>query len=244
MVDNLVIGMAGSGGDGIVSAGESLLAAAAAEGYHGIMTKSFGSQIRGGESSCRVRLSTKAVLNPGGTLDVAVALNWDDFLRFGAELPVGGQTTVIYDSATGIAPDRLPLGPILPREALAVPLGEMARTHVGSEKGKNSVVMGLLCGFLGLPRDRILGGMRKKLEKKGAELFAANVKAFEAGVTWAQEHPLSGGARTLQPAPAGPLKMLVDGNDMCAAAAIFAGCSFFGGYPITPSSEVLHFLSE
>jgi hypothetical protein len=77
---DLVIGMAGSGGDGIVSAGESLVAAAAHEGYHAMMTKSFGSQIRGGESSCRVRLSTREVLNPGGNLDVAVALNWDDFL--------------------------------------------------------------------------------------------------------------------------------------------------------------------
>ena len=52
----------------------SLIAAAAYQGYNAIMTKSFGSQIRGGESSCRVRLSTGPVLNPGGSLDVAVAL--------------------------------------------------------------------------------------------------------------------------------------------------------------------------
>ena len=86
---DLVIGMAGSGGDGIVSAGESLISAAAAEGYHAMMTKSFGSQIRGGESSCRVRIGTSVLHNPGGVLDVAVALNWEDFLRFGRELPVG-----------------------------------------------------------------------------------------------------------------------------------------------------------
>ena len=89
MVDDLIIGMAGSGGDGIVSAGESLISAAAAEGYFAILTKSFGSQIRGGESSCRLRVSTRPVLNPGGTLSVAVVLNWEDFLKFGGELPVG-----------------------------------------------------------------------------------------------------------------------------------------------------------
>ena len=72
------------------------------------MTKSFGSQIRGGESSCRLRISVNEVLNPGGTLDVAVALNWEDFLKFGAELPVGGRTIVIYESKTGVAPDKLP----------------------------------------------------------------------------------------------------------------------------------------
>ncbi len=31
---------------------------------------------------------------------------------------------------------------------------------------------------------------------------------------------------------------------MCAAAAIFAGCEFFGGYPITPSTEIMQFLSR
>jgi len=43
LTNDLVIGMAGSGGHGIISAGESLIAAAAHEGYHAIMTKSFGS---------------------------------------------------------------------------------------------------------------------------------------------------------------------------------------------------------
>ena len=86
MARSLAIGMAGSGGDGIVSAGESLIAACASEGYHAIMTKSFGPQIRGGESSCRVRLAIDPVFNSGGALDVAVVLNWDDFLKFGAEI--------------------------------------------------------------------------------------------------------------------------------------------------------------
>ena len=31
---------------------------------------------------------------------------------------------------------------------------------------------------------------------------------------------------------------------MCAAAAIFAGCTFFSGYPITPSTEIMQFLDR
>ncbi|MGE5357378.1 MAG: 2-oxoacid:acceptor oxidoreductase family protein, partial [Bacteroidales bacterium] len=46
--------MAGSGGDGIVSAGDSLMTALAIEGYYAMLTKSFGPQIRGGESSFRL----------------------------------------------------------------------------------------------------------------------------------------------------------------------------------------------
>jgi 2-oxoglutarate ferredoxin oxidoreductase subunit alpha len=36
----------------------------------------------------------------------------------------------------------------------------------------------------------------------------------------------------------------MSGNEATAFAALHAGCSFFAGYPITPSSEVLHLLSE
>ena len=244
MVDNLVIGMAGSGGDGIVSAGESLLAAAAAEGFHGIMTKSFGSQIRGGESSCRVRLSTKAVLNPGGTLDVAVALNWEDFLRFGAELPVGGNTVVIYESKTGVAPDKLPLVGVTPAEAVPVPFGDMARQYGGTDKAKNTVVLGLLAGWFGTARESLLKGIHKKLAKKGAEVLAGAERAFGAGIEYAEQHPLKSGLRLAAPVDGPGSKLLTDGNEMCGAAAIFAGCQFFGGYPITPSTEVMQFLSR
>jgi 2-oxoglutarate/2-oxoacid ferredoxin oxidoreductase subunit alpha len=37
---------------------------------------------------------------------------------------------------------------------------------------------------------------------------------------------------------------LVQGNQACAAGAIYAGCKFFGGYPITPSTEVAEEMSE
>src|SRR5215472_5867239 len=114
MRQDLIIGIAGAGGDGVVSAGESLITAAALEGYHAVMTKSFGSQFRGGKASCRLRVSTEPVLNPNGPPDVAVALNWDDFRRFGAELPVRAGTIVIYESNTGVSPENLPLDGVRP----------------------------------------------------------------------------------------------------------------------------------
>ncbi len=244
MKSDLIIGMAGSGGDGIISAGEFLIAAAAAEGYHAIMTKSFGPQIRGGESSCRLRVSTGEVLNPGGTLDVAVALNWEDFLRFGAELPVGGHTIMIYESKTGVAPDKLPLEGIKPAVVLPVPIGELAKKTAGTDKAKNTIVLGLLAGWFGLAPKSILAGIQKKFAKKGPEMMEANQRAFDAGIEYAKAHPIEEHWQ-MEPVSGGlGSKLLTDGNDMCAAAALFAGCEFFSGYPITPSSEVMHFLSR
>jgi 2-oxoglutarate ferredoxin oxidoreductase subunit alpha len=244
MIQDIVIGMVGSGGDGIVSAGESLIAAAASEGYHAIMTKSFGSQIRGGESSCRVRVSTRPVFNPGGTLDFVVVLNWDDFLKFGAELPVGGGTVVVYDSKTGVAPDRLPLVGVTPAETIALPIGDLAKQTAGTDRAKNTIVLGLLAGWLRMGREGILKGIRKRLAKKGPEVLEGSERAFNAGLAHATEHPLKR-AMAMDRAIDGPgSKLLTDGNEMCGAAALFAGCQFFGGYPITPSTEIMQFLSR
>jgi 2-oxoglutarate ferredoxin oxidoreductase subunit alpha len=244
MNHDLTVGMAGSGGDGVVSCGELLLTAAALRGYHGILTKSFGSQIRGGESSCRLRLSTRPVPSSGGTLDVALALNWDDFLKFGAELPVSGRTTVIYESATGVAPDRLPLVGVAPDEVVAVPIAELARKAAGSDRAKSAVVLGLLSGWIGLGREDLANSLQRKHAKKGEAVVAANARAFAAGLDYAAAHPLRI-LRSLQAVAAGQaVKLLTDGNEMCAAAAIFAGCEFFSGYPITPSSEIMQFLSR
>jgi len=37
---------------------------------------------------------------------------------------------------------------------------------------------------------------------------------------------------------------LLQGNEACAHGALYAGCTFFGGYPITPSTEVAEVLSN
>jgi len=38
--------------------------------------------------------------------------------------------------------------------------------------------------------------------------------------------------------------MVLQGNEACSKAAIYAGCRFFAGYPITPSTEIIETLSS
>lgn len=243
MLNDLIIGMAGSGGDGIVSAGESLISASAKEGYFAILTKSFGSQIRGGESSCRLRVSTDPVLNPGGNLDVAVVLNWEDFLRFGGELPTSEKTIVIYEAKTKVAPEAIPLK-IKPAAALCVPMEEMAMKSAGVLLAKNNVVLGLLSGWFGLAQKAIIQGIEKKFTRKGPEVLAGNIRAFQAGFDYALANPIPQAEVLSAPTHAGGGKVLTDGNEMCGAASIFAGVKFFGGYPITPASEIMQYLQK
>jgi 2-oxoglutarate ferredoxin oxidoreductase subunit alpha len=243
-MDDLIIGMAGSGGDGIVSAGESLIAAAAHDGYFGILTKSFGSQIRGGESSCRFRVSTRPVLNPGGALDVAVVLNWEDFLRFGGELPVNEATVVIFEGKTGMDRTTLPLGGVQPAVALAAPIEALALQAANARQAKNNVVLGLLAGWFGLGPESILAGIRKKFARKGEAVLLGNERAFAAGLAHAQQHPISADYRLDPAVGQGGAHIIADGNQLCADAALFAGCTFFGGYPITPATEIMQHLQR
>ena len=243
MLEDLVVGLAGSGGDGVVSAGESLLAAAASQGFHALMTKSFGSQIRGGESSCRVRISMHRVLNPGGVLDVAVALNWEDFRRFGAELTIGPDTVLVHEAKAGPPPPDLAPPERLPRQILGVPLAELAKSAAGTDRAKMTVVLGVLSGWFGVPPEALERGLQKKFAQKGEGLFEANRKALAAGLAHAAAHPLAT-PRTLGRPMARSAKLIADGNEMCAAGAIYGGCEFFGGYPITPSTEVMQILAR
>ena len=42
----------------------------------------------------------------------------------------------------------------------------------------------------------------------------------------------------------GSREVISTGNELAAIAAVDAGCMFFGGYPLTPSSEVMHVISD
>ncbi len=151
---------------------------------------------------------------------------------------------MVYDTKTGVAPDQLPLPGVKPAQVFAVPLTDITKRTAGTDKAKNTVVLGLLSGWLGIARESLIRGMRRKLAKKSEELLLANERAFEAGFKWAEENPLAKKIELARPVQSDTAKLLTDGNDMTAAGAIFAGCQFFGGYPITPSTEVMQMLSR
>jgi 2-oxoglutarate ferredoxin oxidoreductase subunit alpha len=120
----------------------------------------------------------------------------------------------------------------------------MAEQHAGTDKAKNIVIAGLLAGWFGIGRESMLAGLRKKFAKKGPTVVEGNVRAFQAGLDFAAANPLKQDRKLAAPPAGREPKLLADGNDMCAAAAIFAGCTFFGGYPITPSTEIMQFLDR
>ncbi len=69
----LSIAITGSGGSGAVISGSILLAAVDRAGFYGLMTRSAGPQIRGGESAAMVRFGPSPVTCLDDRFDILVA---------------------------------------------------------------------------------------------------------------------------------------------------------------------------
>ena len=83
---DLTLAMVGSGGDGVVTMGDMMAQAGARDGLNVIKVEAYGPQIRGGESSCTLRMSAEPISAQGDAVDVLVVFNWADFSRFKGEV--------------------------------------------------------------------------------------------------------------------------------------------------------------
>jgi len=222
----------GSGGDGAVAAGDILSMACARDGLHVIKTEAYGPQIRGGESSCTVRISSSRIYAQSDEVDALIVFNWADFGRFRSEISLSKDAFILHE-ADDKAPDEISSGGT--RQVIPVPFNKLA------PKGKNILALGILAELFGLPAGAIRAAIAQRFAKKAQAVIDANLAGFDRGVAYCSELPKP--AKRLDYVKA-PAQLLMSGNEASAVAAIDAGCRFFAGYPITPSSEILHFLAD
>jgi len=240
---DLTLAMIGSGGDGVVSMGDMLANVGAKEGLSVMKVEAYGPQIRGGESSCTVRLSADPIFAQGDFVDVLVVFNWADFGQFRGEINATPDAVVLYESTDETPLDQVDLGTTGAVRWVPVPFIELAKKSAGTPLAKNIVTLGILSELFGLNADLLKGAVRLRFSKKTDEVVEANLRGFEAGVEFARTIDQYTRDKLLEYTPGEP-KLLMSGNEAAAVGALHAGCRFFAGYPITPSSEVLHFLSE
>jgi len=238
--EDLIVGIAGAGGDGVVSAGELLIQVAAREGLYGMLVKAFGPQIRGGESSVRVRLSARPVMAQGDDLDLLIAFNWADYARFRSELVPDDHTLIFVDEMDQTPAAEIPLPERLKAGVTRAPFEQLAIDKGGSALAKNIVAVGVLAGALNLPRDAFARAIERKFLKKGQKVIDSNIAALDAGVELSAGHRTSARVKPKSP----ETLMVISGNDAFAFGSLVAGCRFMAGYPITPQSEVMEWLAR
>jgi len=228
------IALAGSGGSGVMTAGTLFLAAAAKAGYYGLMVRTSGPQIRGGEAAALVRVAPHAVDALDDRFDALVAIDWGNVHRFADEIPLGRDSVVVGDDAAGEAPEAFKSAGA---RFLAVPMKQLAKSIPGA--WPNMVALGLAGALSGLPRDALHAAVRDSLKR--AESIDANLAAVDAGIAAAAG---AGEVRRLAPAGRGDTRRwVISGNEAAGLGAIRGGVRFVAAYPITPATELLEWMA-
>jgi 2-oxoglutarate ferredoxin oxidoreductase subunit alpha len=169
------VALAGSGGSGVMTAGTLLLEAAARAGLYGLMVRTSGPQIRGGEAAGLLRLARSTMDALDDHFDLLLAMDWQNVNRFADEIPLHASSLVIGDSDEGAVPEVFSHSGAT---CIAMPLKKMAKAIPGS--WVNMLALGLAGGLCGLPLDALEAALRASWKRAEAGLVA-NLAALHAG---------------------------------------------------------------
>ncbi|MEW8305159.1 MAG: 2-oxoacid:acceptor oxidoreductase subunit alpha [Candidatus Thiodiazotropha sp.] len=227
------VAITGSGGSGAVTAGRIVLEAAAHCGYQGLMTRSAGPQIRGGESAAMVRFSADPVECMGDCYDLLVALDWLNIERFADEIPLSEKSLIICDPAAGEVPVQLRSNGAEIRE---VPFKVFAS---GLPEGRiNMVALGAMAMVCGLPLEAMEASVSGVLQSKGEQVVESALRAMSLGYNH-DRHPVNPPLSQVEKRSV----WSITGNQACGVGALRGGVKFVAAYPITPASEMLEWLA-
>ncbi len=228
----MVIRLAGESGEGVISSGDVLTQAAARGGYYTQTFRTYPAEIKGGPCMYQFRLSDEPIWSHGKDVDLLVCfnqeawdLNWDS---------LGPDGVILYDVTEVTVPEEY-----LPR-ARPVRMDALAKEIGGSLRAKNMVAVGAVTGVIEFdttPIEELV--LRRFAHKEG--VGEANIAALHAGSHEAAD--LKGRYPLVPPVEVDEDRMLISGNQAIAIGAVAAGVKYFAGYPITPASDILEWLS-
>ena len=143
---SISIAIAGSGGSGVMTAGMLLLDAAAKAGLYGLMVRTSGPQIRGGEAAALLRLARRPMDSLDDGFDLLLAIDWQNVNRFADEIPLDASSVMIGDPDEGEAPE---IFKETGARYVPLPLKKMAKAIPGS--WTNMVALGLAGALAEIP---------------------------------------------------------------------------------------------
>lgn len=271
-VSSVVIRFAGDSGDGIQITGSRFTDTTALAGNDLATFPDFPAEIRApvgttfGVSAFQINFGSRRIETAGDDPDVLVALNPAALMVNIARLKPGGM--IIVDS--GAFTDRnlkkagylenpledasLEAYTVLDINITKLVLEAVKEFGLSQKEGlrcKNFWVLGLVYWIYGRDRSDTVDWLRRKFAKR-PDIADANIAALNAGNIYAEASEIGGLTQLYSiPAAAMPhgLYRTVTGGEALAwglvAGAELANLKiFFGSYPITPASPVLHSLAK
>lgn len=236
MLQSISFKIAGEAGAGVMTTGQSLATLVSNLGYSVFGYAEYPSLIRGGHNTYQVTFSKETVRSPKDTIDVLVALNLNGIKLHLNELTA--KSTVIYDS-TMFSEDELDLPTRIKR--IDLPMRKIATDNNADSLLANNAALGAAVAALGLPFVELENVISRSFASKGTNIIVQNVKVAKDGFDFViTKFPQI----TQSPKISRKNQLLISGNEAIALGALAAGCKFFSGYPMTPTSALMHFLAK
>ncbi len=226
----------GSGGAGAMTSGTMLLDAAARAGWYGVMTRSLGPQILGGEAAALLRLSTEPIETHDDSFDLLFAIDWKNFGALVAEVPLRADSIVFADPEGGEAPPEVEA---VGSAVTALTMKALAADIPGGRA--NMLVLGAAASLIGVPLDEVLKTVETHLGSKGAEAVEGSANAIRTGA-----EAVDGTTCPYHLAP--PCgnrsgRWMISGNEAIGLGAVRGGVRFAAAYPITPATDISEWLA-
>ena len=179
----------------------------------------------------QIRASDWHAYSQGDTLDLLVAFDTEAVSSNVKDLKPEGEA--IFDQ------DRTPTNsPSLPKRAFGAPFTSIARNELKFPKARNMIITGYAAGTIGVSETILNEVVRGKLGSRGDAILDKNISATRIGFSLVPKE-------TIRAMPTGEAnKIILSGNQAIALGAVAAGCRFYGGYPITPATDIFESLVE
>ncbi len=238
---DLVMGISGDAGEGVVATGDLMTQIAARSNLHISSTQTFPAEVRGGQSYVQIRFGVDSVFNPGDRVDILVAFS--DLAYHWCRHLIASDAVLLIDGDPE-QPDMTKRFSDWTGGAIyTIPMTRIANEQIGERRAKNMVALGAVTAHIGFARQHGEDLVRRIFAQKGAKVVEANVAAYLAGREFVEKQ-VSKRDRILIPEIPGDGHMVLSGNDAIALGALYAGCRFYAGYPITPASEIMQVMAE
>lgn len=245
---NIVIEICGSAGEGTISAGEILSRFMSGRGFEIMSFDSYPAEIRGfGKCVAHTRISSNPIYSPGKFVDVLISLNDKHSI---SQLPSLKETGIlIYDSRPPKPheEDTSVVGWAKPgMVSYGIPLNMLAHKAAGNARGMNMVALGALAALFHVDKDRFTESIKMRYGKKKQVVIDANVNSFLEGYDWTKENIKKIDSYSFEGVklPVQSEKLIINGNQLVAQAALDANLCFYAGYPITPATKIMEILSK
>ena len=233
---DLIIRIAGEGGEGIISAGDMITQACARAGLEVYTFKTFPAEIKGGYAMYQLRASPERLFNQGDSFDVLCAFNGEAYDLNHTRLQAG--TVLVYDSPGGDFEPDIPEGVF----AYPIPMTATAK-ELKSPRAKNMVALGALSQLFAIPESSLREVIQAKFQRKGEAVVEANLLAFARGrqlaAAQAKTDPYA-----FEQATARRDVVVLSGNHAIGLGALIAGLDFYSAYPITPATEIAQYVAK